>query len=57
MKNLTAVLMLILVSIYSFGQDKIIKRDLTEILCKVSEIGTLEIKYKKQTTLMAQLTR
>ena len=47
MKNLLFTITLICISIFSFGQDKIVKRDLTEILCKVSEIGTTEIKYKK----------
>ena len=47
MKTLLFTITLICISIFSFGQDKIVKRDLTEILCKVSEIGITEIKYKK----------
>lgn len=51
MKNLLFTLVLICVTLFSFGQDKIIKRDRTEILCKVTEIGTTEIKYKKADNL------
>jgi hypothetical protein len=47
MKNLLVTITLLCISIFSFGQDKIVKRDFKEILCKVSEIGTTEIKYKK----------
>lgn len=44
MKSLTVILFLI-ISLSSFAQDKIIKKNLEEIHCKVTEIGADEIKY------------
>lgn len=55
MKNLSITIIFTLISIISFGQDKIVKKDLTEILCKVSEIGTSEIKYNKWDNLEGPL--
>ena len=51
MKNLLVTITLLCISIFSFGQDKIVKRDFKEISCKVSEIGTTEIKYRKADNL------
>jgi hypothetical protein len=51
MKKLLVTITMLCISIFSFGQDKIVKRDFKEILCKVSEIGTTEIKYKKADNL------
>ena len=51
MKKLLVTITMLFISIFSFGQDKIVKRDFKEILCKVSEIGTTEIKYKKADNL------
>ncbi len=47
MKNLIIVTLFILASVCGYAQDIIVKKDLSEIKCKVSEIGTTEIKYKK----------
>lgn len=51
MKNIIVTLTLVCVSVFTFAQDRIIKTDLKEILCKVTEIGVTEIKYKKAENL------
>ncbi len=46
-KSLITVVISLFSALILFAQDRIIKLDRTEISCKVSEIGSIEIKYKK----------
>ncbi len=47
MKKSFLFLFFALVSLGAFAQDTLYKVDNTKIICKVTEIGTAEIKYKK----------
>lgn len=47
MKNLYATLVMLMTVVISFAQDTIHKTNGEDILCKVSEIGSSEIKYYK----------
>lgn len=47
MKRFTLTLVLSLVAVFIYAQDRIIKIDGSEILCHVKEIGSIEIKYTK----------
>lgn len=49
MKNIIIVLALTFLSMYSYAQDIIVKRDGSIIQAKVSEIDTSGVKYKKWT--------
>lgn len=47
MKNLIASIAMIMFVAIAYSQDKIVKKSGDEVLCKVSEIGSTEIKYHK----------
>lgn len=48
MKKLLLTIVILSVSICTYAQDRIIKKDKSEIKAKILEIGDLEIKYKKE---------
>lgn len=55
MKLVLSLLITVLVSLSSFAQDQIIKKDGKKISCKITEIGLSEIKYYNQDNLQGPL--
>lgn len=55
MKLVFSLLVALLLSLSSQAQDQIIKRDGQKIGCKITEIGTSEIKYYKQENLQGPI--
>jgi hypothetical protein len=48
MKRIIFLIAILFATMYSYSQDRIIKKDKTEIKVKVLEVGDVEIKYKKE---------
>ncbi len=48
MKKIIFLFAILFATMYSYSQDRIIKKDKSEIKAKVLEVGDIEIKYKKE---------
>jgi hypothetical protein len=48
MKKIIFLIAILFATMYSYSQDRIIKKDKSEIKAKVLEVGDVEIKYKKE---------